>query len=205
MFRSQTNEKIGNLLNYLASRIPNLSMTKALKLLYLIDETAYQRTGVPVTWLDYQVWEMGPVAGELYEELRNGRTYIQHNQPLSLEPYIGTEKKDNPDQTSYITLYPVGKADLSVFSLFEQELINNIIDRFGSYTAKQLINLLHEEDTLWHQLVQEKDLKRTFSVYGKKSNHAIDFSVLIKNDPILQMAARSAYESMQLEEDLNQL
>jgi len=59
MFRAQLNSKIGNLLNYLSTRIPNLNMTKALKLLYLIDETSYMRTGVPVTWLDYKVWEMG--------------------------------------------------------------------------------------------------------------------------------------------------
>src|SRR5579859_3818061 len=92
MFRSQLNNKIGNLLNYLSTQIPNLSMTKALKLLYLIDETAYTRTGVSVTWLDYKVWEMGPVAEELYNELRNAQYISQNGEPINLEDFIQTEK-----------------------------------------------------------------------------------------------------------------
>ena len=77
MFRNQLNNKIGNLLSYLSTQIPNLSMTKALKLLYLIDETSYMQTGVSVTWLDYKVWEMGPVAEELYNELRYDQSHLQ--------------------------------------------------------------------------------------------------------------------------------
>ncbi len=92
MFRTQLNNKIGNLLNYLSTQIPNLSMTKLLKLLYLIDETAYFRTGVPVTWLDYKVWEMGPVAEELYNELRYDQSLIQNGEKINLEPFIFTEK-----------------------------------------------------------------------------------------------------------------
>lgn len=42
-------------------------------------------------------------------------------------------------------------------------------------------------------------------MYGKKSDHTIDFSVLIKDDPIKQMAAQAAFESMQLHETLNDL
>ena len=40
MFRKVLNDKIGNLLVYLAQNISDLSMTKALKLLYIIDETS---------------------------------------------------------------------------------------------------------------------------------------------------------------------
>jgi len=42
-------------------------------------------------------------------------------------------------------------------------------------------------------------------VYSKKSNHTIDFSELIKNDPVLQMAARAAFESMQFHEEMDNL
>lgn len=205
MFRNQLNNKIGNLLNYLSTRIPNLSMTKALKLLYLIDETAYMRSGVPVTWLDYKVWEMGPVAEELYNELRFDQKLIQNDKPLSLETFIRTEKKSTQEGNVLITLLPEGNYNLNEFSAFETELIDNIIDRFGSYTAKQLIELLHEKNTIWHKCVTEKNLKLNFDLYGKKSNHTIDFSELIKDDPILQMAAQAAFESMQFQEDLNSL
>lgn len=85
------------------------------------------------------------------------------------------------------------------------ELIDNIIDRFGTYTANQLIELLHEKNTLWHKCVANENLKQKFELYGNKSNHTIDFSELIANDPILQLSSQSAYEAMQFQEQINQL
>jgi uncharacterized phage-associated protein len=205
MFRSQLNNKIGNLLNYLSTQIPDLSMTKALKLLYLIDETAYMRTGVSVTWLDYKVWEMGPVAEELYNELRYDQSLLQNGEPLNLESFIQTEKTEGFGGQTQITIRPKGPYRLGEFSAYEKELLDNVIDRFGSYTAKQLINLLHEENTLWHKHVTDNDLKLNFQVYGKKSNHTIDFAELIKDDPIKQLAAQSAFESMQMQDEINNL
>lgn len=205
MFRNVLNNKIGNLLNYLSTNIPNLHMTKVLKLLYLIDETSYARTGVPATWLDYKVWEMGPVAEELYNELRYDRTIIQNGEPINLEPFIKTEKTTNAKGKVNITIHPNGKYNLDEFSAFERELIDNIIDKFGYYTSKELINLLHEQNTLWHKKVSDNNLKLNFEVYSKKSNYVIDFAELIKEDAIMQLAAQSAYESMQLQEELSSL
>ncbi|HEX8278708.1 MAG TPA: hypothetical protein VF540_08430 [Segetibacter sp.] len=85
------------------------------------------------------------------------------------------------------------------------ELIDNIIDRFGSYTANQLIELLPEKNTLWHKCVSTKNLNQKFDLYGNKSKHIVDFSELIANDPILQLSWQSAFESMQFQEQINQL
>jgi uncharacterized phage-associated protein len=205
MFRHILNNKIGNLLNYLSTRIPGISMTKALKLLYLIDETSYMRTGVPVTWLDYKVWEMGPVAEELYNELRYDQSLHQNGEMINLEAFISTEKKEIADGQIQIAIYPKGAAYMGEFSAFETELIDNVIDRFGTYSAKQLISLLHEENTLWHKSVANNNLLLNFKVYSKKSNHSIDFAELIKDDSMLQMAAQSAFESMQLQEEMNSI
>jgi uncharacterized phage-associated protein len=180
-------------------------MTKALKLLYLIDETSYMRTGVSVTWLDYKVWEMGPVAEELYNELRYDQSLLQNGEPINLEGFIETEKTDGFNGQTQIILRPKGEYQLDELSSYEKELIDNVIDRFGTYSAKQLIDLLHEENTLWHKYVSDNDLKLNFKVYGKKSNHTIDFAELIKDDPIKQMAAQSAFESMQMQGEIDNL
>ena len=179
-------------------------MTKALKLLYLIDETSYMRSGVPVTWLDYKVWEMGPVAEELYNELRYHQTMRLNDEEISLEKFIQTHKKEVNGNES-ILISPKDEYSFDEFSEFEIELIENITDRFGSYSAAQLIDLLHESQTLWHKCVTENNLALNFKVYGKKSNHTIDFSELINNDPILQMSAQSAYENLQFQENLSNL
>lgn len=205
MFRNQLNDKIGNLLNYLSTRVHNLSLTKALKLLYLIDEVSYQRSGSPITWLEYKVWEMGPVAEELYNELKLDQSLIQNGQVLNLESYIKTNIKATKDGNTQITIHNKGEYNLAIFSPFEIELIDNIIDRFGSYTSTQLIKLLHEENTLWHQCVKDHNLDLNFKLFGKKSNHTIDFSQLIKDDDIMQMAAQSAFETMQMHEQFNAL
>ena len=205
MFRNQLNSKIGNLLSYLSARIPNLSMTKALKLLYLIDETSYMRTGVSVTWLDYKVWEMGPVAEELYNELRYDQSILQNGEAINLEGFIRTEKSEGSGGQTQIIIHPQNHYDLGEFSLYEMELIDNVIDRFGTYTAKQLISLLHEENTLWHKYVSDNNLKLNFQVYGKKSNYTIDFAELIKDDPLKQLAAQSAFESMQMQDEMDNL
>jgi len=180
-------------------------MTKALKLLYLIDETSYMRTGVSITWLDYKVWEMGPVAEELYNELRYDQSILQSGEPINLEGFIRTEKTETQSGQIQIIIHPKGEYTLEEFSSYERELIDNIIDRFGTYTAKQLINLLHEENTLWHKYVSDNDLKLNFQVYGKKSNHTIDFAELIKDDPIKQLAAQAAFESMQMQDEIDNL
>ncbi|HEV2478704.1 MAG TPA: Panacea domain-containing protein [Puia sp.] len=180
-------------------------MTKALKLLYLIDETSFMRTGVSVTWLDYKIWEMGPVAEELYNELRYDQSLLQNGEPINLERFIQTEKLEGPGGHPQITIRPNGHYSLDEFSPYEMELIDNVVDRFGTYTAKQLINLLHEKNTLWHKYVTDNSLELNFQVYGKKSNHTIDFAELIKDDPIKQLAAQSAFESMQMQDEIDNL
>ena len=47
--------KIGNTAIYLSERIPNLSKTKFLKLLYILDELSIKQSGIPYLKLDYKV------------------------------------------------------------------------------------------------------------------------------------------------------
>ncbi|WP_207632654.1 Panacea domain-containing protein [Foetidibacter luteolus] len=180
-------------------------MTKALKLLYLIDETSYVRSGAPVTWLDYKVWEMGPVAEELYNELRYDQTLVQNGEAINLSNFIEAKREKGFEGQEQVVIYPKGTYQLNEFSAFEKELIENVVDRFGYCSARQLIDILHQEKTLWHKCVTDNHLKENFRIYGKKSNHSIDFTDLIISNPILQMAAQSAFESMQMQEELDNL
>ena len=119
------------------------------------------------------------MAEELYNELRYAQNITIHGEIINLKPYISTEKRTSGDLGDQIFLYPVTQPDLSIFSSFEIELIQNVIDRFGSYSAKQLINILHEQDTHWHKAVKNHQLDQNFKMYGSKSNHTIDFAELI--------------------------
>lgn len=203
MFRTILNDKIGNLLNYLAAKLPRLSLTKALKLMYIIDESAIKEAGSPITWLDYKVWENGPVAEDIYNEIKYGQKIIQGNKEFSLDHFVKFEKIFNNERgKEEVYIIPNGEYSLSNFSVFEMEIIDETIKKFGRRTAGELIDYLHKEDSLWSKVCNEKNLQLHFKIFGKKSNCSIDFSELIKDDEFLQMAAHSAYESLAFQENL---
>lgn len=54
-FSESTKEKLGNALIYVAERVPDLSKTKALKLLYLMEERMVLRYHVPFLGIPYEV------------------------------------------------------------------------------------------------------------------------------------------------------
>ena len=123
MFRRINNDKISNVLNYFASQIDYLSMTKTLKLLYILDETSIKETGSPVTWLDYKVWENGPVAIDVYNEIKHQEVFCYQGKELSLLHSIQLEKKFNTDRNSEeVFLKPNGAFDKTIFNRYELNL-----------------------------------------------------------------------------------
>lgn len=198
MLRIIQNNKIGNLLNYLSSKIDDLSMTKAIKLLYLIDESSIKKSGSPITWLLYKAWENGPVPVDIYEELRYERINSIKGVEISLKDFIRIERKESQFRPSQIEIYiyPKKDYDLSEFSEFELDIINIVIDKYGSKSAKDLIKILHSENSVWHKTVIKHGLKSQFAVYGSKSDYSVNFFELIKDDPFLISSAKSAYESL---------
>lgn len=204
MFRRINNDKIGNVLNYFASHIDYLSMTKTLKLLYILDETSIKETGTPVTWLDYKVWENGPVAIDVYNEIKHQEVFCYQGKELSLLHSIKLEKKFNTDRNSEeIFLKPNGNFDENIFNRYELKLLETIVFKYGNWNATELIQFLHEEGSLWHKMVSEHNLIDHFQQIGKITNHSIEFNDLLENNPILQMAAKSSFEALSFQESIS--
>lgn len=172
-----------------------MAITKTLKLLYLIDETAVRETGVPVTWLEYKVWEMGPVAIEVYEELR-------HLRNPSLARFIQVERKHATDFETTI-IRPATHFDDSEFSEYEIDLMARIVNKYGYLSAKNLIDLLHTEGTLWHKNVIRNELQLAFSVYNKRSNVAIEPTDLIADYDLKLAAFKAAVDALEFQTQLN--
>lgn len=204
MFRRINNDKIGNVLNYFASQIDYLSMTKTLKLLYILDETSIKETGTPVTWLDYKVWENGPVAIDVYNEIKHQEVFCFQGKELSLLQFIELEKKFNADRNSEeVFLKPNGYFNKGIFNRYELKLLETIVFKYGNWNATELIHFLHEEGSLWHKMVSEHNLKDHFKQIGKITNHSIEFSDLLENNPVLQMAAKSSFEALSFQESIS--
>jgi uncharacterized phage-associated protein len=209
MFRALLNDKIGNLVRLYSSRVEHLSLTKLLKLLYLTDETAVRETGTPITWLEYRAWKNGPVPADIYQEIKHNERFAIGTHFISLDDYVKIERTKNPrrDEQEEIFIRPKGETDMGIFSDYEAELFERIIKEYGHLNAKQLVEMLHRQGSLWHKVVEENQLALNFELFQNTSNCIIDFSDLIEDDEMLKMAAHSAFESLYFHKSLyeNQL
>ncbi len=176
-------------------------MTKALKLLYIIDETSMKECGVPVTWLEYKVWEKGPVAQEIYNEIKDN--FSTSNKNISLQKYISIKTAKNPvNSTCADARYIKAKKsfDDSEFTDYEISLIENIVKKYKSFTVQQLIDLLHTDNSLWSQQVKRNKLD--FKLQGGRSDYSIPLNELLKSKEEKQQAYMSAYESLLFEDSI---
>ena len=181
----------------LSQRVPHLYLTKLLKLLYLIDETAIRQLGVPVTWLTYKVWQFGPVPTTVYNDISfdNTRLFGQYiswrEEELDTKAYQGKG----------IRIDPLGSADLGLFSQKELEIIDQTIEDFGNYSTKELVEHLHREHSLWDTVYKEYNLEERFK-YAEynTSPYEIDFTVLLEGDEEKLSIYRSMEEFWAFEE-----
>ena len=140
-------EKNGALLAYIAEKDPEIHLRKLLKMVYLIDEKFMVTRGFPLTWFNYQAWEKGPVAPEVYA-VKKG----------AFGDYVKCQK--NREGKNIVTPvlqhdYLIGK-QMEAYSLYEKEIIDSVIDAYSGKTADECTNITHQEDSLWTRIVDEQ-------------------------------------------------
>lgn len=176
-------EKNGVLLAYLAERIPNVTLRKLLKLVYLTDEKFTIERGFPLTWFNYFAWKKGPVAPEVYD-VKNGsfadfvQCHRNSNDKYKISPVSGALTEDR----------------LNLYSRYEMNMIDEIISKYGSMSADELTDITHLENTLWSKVVNENKL--TFSDSGR-SDCEIHLNRLIEGDEEKEEVLEDALEYMQ--------
>ncbi len=164
-------ERIGQLINYLALHINGLYCTRLIKLLYIIDETAVLKLGLPITWMTYYVYKMGPVPEKLWFSIKEG------NKEFGEYFDVHTEvNKHNSDHEARFRISPISKEDPTELSKNERKIVDSVIDEFGNQSVEKLIKFLHRTDSLWYQIVQRNaiDFKQSLS-----TTLEIDLSALI--------------------------
>lgn len=185
-------EKVGNLIIYLVDGIKKkyrqeTYLTKLLKLLYIIDETSVRETGVPVTGLDYSVWKMGPVPYFVYKDL-------MHDNSNLLSFFAEAKKGEKGD---WALIKSVNTFDDSEFSDYEITLMDRVINDYGYLQKDRLIELLHEEGSLWKNLVDQYKLEDAFKKENT-SHYKIDLSKVIEHDPLKLSIFNDANDSLKL-------
>ena len=156
-------EKIGNVIIYLAQRIPDLSKTKLLKLLYLLEEVYVKNYQLPFLNLEFNVWQAGPVAKDIFIECAD--------EPNLLKGFITLNKTN---EATYIK--PQKGFEDDEFSDNEIDMMDFIIEKFGDKTAKELVQYTHRKGSPWYQIAEQKGLLEAFQKgLTNSSDEKIDF------------------------------
>jgi len=163
-------DKVGNAMIFLSEKIPGITKTKMLKLLYLLDEFSIKKSGIPFFNLQYKVWKLGPVAEEIFVELSD--------KPCHFEKYIETKNTENE-----ITIFPKAKFCDDEFSDNDIDLLNQFSIEFFMITGNQLIYYTHRPNTPWRL---SAELNRVYDLLNggqiNSTEHIIDMSYLIRDD-----------------------
>lgn len=204
MFRALNNAKIGNILRYFASEINNLPMMKALKLLYLLDETSFKARGLSVTGLEYKAWEAGPVAKPVWEELRHGKP--THDQVIgeffTFDEYITIVRHNKPQGVIEIQIKAKGDFDDNEFSRAEVKLLKGIADKYGHLTGSMLSEITHRTDSPWTKTVTSHNLTERFEHGDRTPDVTIDLVMLIQHDAEKMEAYLASRASMEFRQDM---
>ena len=163
-------DKIGNAMIFLSKEISNISKTKMLKLLYLLDEFSIKNSGIQFFNLQYKAWKLGPVSEEIFIELSD--------KPLRLGNYIEIQHTENG---SFI----LPKSDFcdDEFSDNDIELLEDIVKKFSATPAKQLIEYTHRPNSPWRNTTEENgvyDLLEQGDI--NNTEIVIDMSSLVSHD-----------------------
>jgi uncharacterized phage-associated protein len=166
-YSKDTIDKIGNAIIYLSERIPDLSKTKLLKLLYLVEEISVIKNKIPFFGVDFQVWQAGPVPREIYVDL---------SEDLNLLGAFVEKTVINGD-----SIYIKGKSGRPFnddeFSDADIAVMEDVISRYGNKTAKELVKILHKKGSAWYNLAQKNNLLDGFNRKKQNtSNIDIDFT-----------------------------
>jgi len=127
-------DKTIELINYIALKVKNLYKVKLMKLLWYCDSLNYKKTGNSITGMAYISIQMG-AAPIHFDKLINlkGVRYAE-------ESFYGK----NGEITSCKFQYndEVGSGRLSIN---EKEVVDKVIDSFGSLSSKEIVEKMHSE------------------------------------------------------------
>ena len=154
---------------YMSMKVPELSKTKLLKLIYLLEETSVKKNCMPFFGIPFEVWQAGPVAKDIFIDLDSN--------PLLFAKFI-TISKNN--KSTYISAKSTFNDD--EFSDNDMEVMDYVIEKYGNKTANQLVQLLHKEGSAWHKEAKESGLIDAFNKkITNSSNKEIDFTYYLSD------------------------
>ena len=169
-FSDDSKRRVGNAVLYLSQNVEDLSKSKLIKLLYLMEEAMVLQHQAPFLALQYEVWQYGPVAKEIFVGFSNT--------PIILREYVYTSSSDDG---TYIL--PNCEFDPQVFTEDELSVMAYVVKAYGALKARELKDITHRPDSLWYKKAQSTGLLDAFERQEcTSSDEVIDFAELLSAD-----------------------
>ncbi|WP_148359067.1 type II TA system antitoxin MqsA family protein [Peribacillus simplex] len=125
-------DKLSNLILYISAKMPKVSKTKVMTLLFYSDFKNYKEFGLSITGMTYQHLSFGPVPYHYWLMLDS----LTFNKIIELKPFENFEGE---------YLEPLNDYDLSLFSADEIETLQKVISYFKNFDTAEISNYSHEE------------------------------------------------------------
>lgn len=175
-------DKLGNTLVFFAKHVGDFGKTKALKLLFLLEEKSIKELGIPFFGFDFKVWQFGPVVGEVYNDLND------RDLPL-LSKYI---KRVDANTDEFEAIVDFNDDEFSNNDIY---LMNEIVRFARNKTATDLVNFTHGKNSLWLKAAKENNLLDGFENKTiTQTDIIINFSSLIEDNNYLKERYESSLE-----------
>ena len=164
--------KLGHTLIYLVEQLGAVSKTKALKLIYLLQEASVKTNGLPFFNMPFLVWRLGPVAEDVFVDL-------SAEEPVLLADYI--QRREVDCKTFIEARQPFSDDE---FSDNEMDLLAMVARTYGPLSAERLVDVTHRPHSLWYQTARENGVL-DYLEQGRMNttNYEIDFGRLLDDMP----------------------
>lgn len=141
-------DKINDILSYFIENVPNLTLTKIMKLFYYVDFVSFAEKETSVTNDTYYKLPYGPIPSFIKNEINTiifNNTQDVEKAESQLSKTFTVEQKMIGRYKGFIIKKTTTKSTLKNLSEYETDLIKRIVNRYGRYTAGQLTTASHKE------------------------------------------------------------
>ena len=138
-------KKTINVILYVAEKLKRRDFHKIFKILYFADREFIKEYGMPITGDTYIAMDAGPVPSKTYDifKIVRGDSYMSDTDGLG--KYFSI--------TNWMFITPLQKADLKEISPAEKEVLDSVVEQYGSLSYDEIKEKSH--DTAWRSTARD--------------------------------------------------
>lgn len=148
-------QKLIEAMVFFAKNVKHPTKTMMYKLLAELDFRHFEQTGLPVTNLDYQAWEKGPVPQKLHCEITKGDDIVL---PEDIAKALACDKaediNDDGKKIRKFTFIAKRLPNLKLFSPRQQKILKEVAEIYKNVSATMASKASHEPDKPWSKAVK---------------------------------------------------